>query len=107
MRAALPLEHRVRAVALDREHGLLDAAGFALARGKRLRLEAATLGVALQHPRDVRGPERSLVAADTLAHLDDHVLRIRRVLLDERELQLLLDARDLALVVRNHLRELG
>ena len=42
-------------------------------------LEAAPLRVAGQHPVDVACPERGLVAADALADLDDHVLRVGRV----------------------------
>ena len=72
-----------------------------------LPLEAAPLGVALEHPREVGGPERRLVAADALADLDDHVLLVGRVALDERELQLLLEPRDVGLVVGDHLGELG
>ena len=53
------------------------------------------------------GPERRLVAADSLAHLDDHVLRVGRVALDERSLQLLLEALDVALEIRGHRGELG
>src|SRR5439155_26182989 len=70
VRAALPLEDGVRAVALDRERDLLVAAAVARARPELLDLEAAALGVAREHPVDVAGPERGLVAADTLAHLD-------------------------------------
>ena len=49
MRAALPLEDGERAVALDREDGLLDAAAVVLVRGEELGAVAAPLGVALQH----------------------------------------------------------
>ena len=72
-----------------------------------LALEPAPLGVALEHPRDVGGPERGLVAAHALAHLDDHVLVVGGVALDERELELLLEPRDVGLVVGDHLGELG
>ena len=91
VRAALVLEDGVGAVALDGEDDLLEAAGLALVRREDLGLEAAPLGVAGQHPVDVAGPDRGLVAADALPHLDDHVLRVGRVALDERELQLLLE----------------
>ena len=50
---------------------------------------------------------RRLVAADALPHLDDHVLRVGRVALDERRLELLLEARDVALEVGRHRGELG
>ena len=107
VRAALELEDRVRAVALDREGALLHPAALARAHLELLPLEAAPLGVALEHPRDVGRPERRLVAADALADLDDHVLVVGGVALDERELQLLLEPRDLGLVVGDHLGELG
>ena len=105
--AALVLVDRVGAVALDREDALLDPAALARADLELLPLEAAPLGVALEHAREVAGPERRLVAADALADLDDHVLVVGRVALDERELQLLLEPRDLGLVVGDHLGELG
>ena len=95
MRAALPLEDRERAVALDREDGLLHAAPVALVRGEDLRAIAAALGIPLEHACHLAGPERRLVAADPLPHLDDHVLRVGRVTFDERELELVLQARDL------------
>ena len=79
VRAALPLEDRVRAVALDRERDLLVAAAVARARLELLDLEAAPLGVAREHPVEVAGPERRLVAADALAHLDDDVLAVGRI----------------------------
>ena len=85
VRAALVLEDREGAVALDGEDDLLEAARLALVRRQDLGLEAAPLGVAGEHAVDVAGPERRLVAADALAHLDDHVLRVGRVALDERE----------------------
>src|SRR5574340_1064042 len=63
MRAALELEHGVRAVALDGEHALLDAAALVGADLELLPREAAPLGVALEHPREVARPEPGLVAA--------------------------------------------
>src|SRR5581483_6831553 len=91
MRPSLVLEDRVRAVALDREHDLLEAAALVRAPRELLPLEAAALGVAGQHPEEVGRPERGLVAADALADLDDHVLPVGWVGLDECELQLLLE----------------
>ena len=76
--AALELEDRVRTVALDRELDLAEAAAVVLVRVERLDGEAAALGVAGQHPVDVGRPERALVAALALAHLDDHVLLVGR-----------------------------
>ena len=93
VRAALPLEDGVGAVALDRERDLLVAAAVARARPELLDLEAAPLGVAREHAVDVAGPERGLVAADALAHLDDDVLAVGRIARDERETKLLLEPR--------------
>src|SRR6185436_12389851 len=76
VRAALPLEHGERAVPLHREDGLLDASALVLAPGQGLRAKAPALGVALQHARDLARPERRLIAADALPHLDDHVLAV-------------------------------
>src|SRR5262245_8186934 len=102
MRSALELEDRVRTLALHREHGLLDAAALALARRERLGLEAHALGIAREHASHVRSPEPRLVATDSLANLDDDVLLVRGVALDERELQLVLEAGDLLLQLRRH-----
>ena len=93
VRAGLPLEDRVGAVALDREHDFLEAARLVAAHLELLELVAQALGVAGQHAEDVGRPERGLVAADALADLDDHVLAVGRVGLDERELELLLERR--------------
>ena len=105
--AALVLVDGERAVALDGEHDLLEPARLALVRREDLGLEAAALGVAGQHPEDVARPERGLVAADALADLDDHVLRVGRVALDERRLELLLEPRHVALEIGRHRGELG
>jgi hypothetical protein len=107
MGAALPLEHRVGALALDREDDLLEAAGLVRARGEHLRLEAAPLRVASQHAVDVARPERRLVAADALADLDQHVLAVGRVGLDQRELQILLEAGDPLLELRDELAQVA
>jgi hypothetical protein len=95
------LKTGVRAVALDSEDDLLEAARLVAARLELLDGEAAALGIARQHPEEVCRPERGLVAADALADLDDHVLPVGRVVLDERELQLLLE-RVLALLELGH-----
>ena len=84
VRAALVLVDRERSVALDGEDDLLESTGLALVRREDLGLEAAALRVTGQHPVDVSRPDRRLVAADALAHLDDHVLRVGRIALDER-----------------------
>jgi hypothetical protein len=107
VRAALVLEDRVRAAALHGEHDLLEAAALALVRGEQLRLEPAALRVAREHAEHVAGPDRGLVAADALADLDDHVLVVCRVLLDERELQLLLELGEAGLRLGNELLQLG
>ena len=107
MRPAFELEDRVGAVALDRERRLLDAARVARRHLDLLPAEAAPLGVALQQPREIAGPELPLVAALAAADLDDHVLLVGGVALGERELQLLLEPRDVGLVVADHLGELG
>ena len=85
VRAALELEDRVGAVALDLER--VRAVGGA----QRLGLEAAPLGVAGEHPVEVAGPQAGLVAAGAAADLDDHVLVVVGVALDHREPDLLLE----------------
>ena len=107
VRSPLPLEDRVGAVALDRERHLLVAPGLVRARAEHLGLEAPALGAAGQHPQDVARPERGLVAPDALADLDDHVLRVARVALDERELQLLLELGEAPLRVGQELGQLA
>src|ERR671922_294486 len=94
VRAALPLEDGVRPVTLDPEHDFLETAGLVRARSEHFALEAAPLRVAGEHPVEVARPQRRLVAADALADLDEHVLAVGRIGLDERELQLLLEARE-------------
>src|SRR5205823_14130306 len=101
MRAAFPLEDRIRAVALDREADALESACRVGARLELLPLEPAPLGVAGQHAEEVACPERRLVAARRLADLDDHVLAVGRIGFDERELQLVLELRKLFLELRN------
>ena len=76
---------------LTPKHDLLVAAGVALARREQLRLEAAALRIARQHPQHVARPDGGLVTADALADLEDHVLLVGRVGLDQRELELLLE----------------
>ena len=88
VRAALELEHRVRAVALDGERVR------AVADRQRLDREAAPLGVAGQHPVQVAGPQPGLVAAGARADLDDHVLVVVGVALDHRQADLLLERLD-------------
>ena len=100
--AALPLEDRVGAVALDREAHLLDAARLVQARGKLFPAKAAPLCVAREHAMDVAGPKRRLVTAHSLTNLDDHVLGVGRVALDQRQAKLLLEPLQLLLGLRRH-----
>ena len=104
VRAALELEDRVGAVALDLER--VGAVGGL----HRLRLVAQPLGVALVHAVEVAGPDAGLVAARAAADLDDHVLVVVGVPLDHREPDLLLqplDARPRVLELGPHLRVLA
>ena len=107
MRAALPLEDRIGAVALDRERDLLEAAAVRRAGRELLDLEAAPLRVPREHPVDVAGPERGLVAPDALAHLDDHVLAVGRIRGDEREAQLFLQPAGALLELGHELAQVG
>src|SRR5207244_7494203 len=72
-----------------------------------LDLEAAPLCIAGQHPVEVSGPERGLVAADALADLDDDVLPVGGILRREREPQLLLELGEPLLGLGDELAELG
>src|SRR4051794_2154128 len=101
MRAALPLEDRVRAVALDRERVV------AVAHLERLGAQTLLLGVAGKHPVEVAGPQAGLLPARARADLDDHVLVVVGVALDHREAELVLEALDLGLGGFEHLACLG
>src|SRR5260221_3550057 len=103
MRAALPLEDAVGTVALHRECDLLEAAAVARARAELFDLEAETLRVAREHPVDVARPERRLVAADALAHLEDHVLVIGGIARHHPEPELLPEPRRSLLQVPHRL----
>jgi hypothetical protein len=76
-------------------------------RAQDLVAVSAPLGVARQHPEEVAGPDRGLVAADALTDLDDHVLRVVRVVLDERDLQLVLELSHLLLESLHHLAQVA
>ena len=106
MRAALPLEDRVGAVALDRERHLLEATRLARARAEHLGREASALGVAAQHPEDVAGPERRFVPTHSLADLDDYVLGVVRVALEQGQLQVRLEAFRLEAILVREVSEL-
>ena len=84
VRAALVLEHAVRALALHGERVV------AVADLERLLLEPAPLGVAGQHPVEVGGEQPGLLPARARPDLDDHVLVVVRVGLDHRQPDLLL-----------------
>ena len=86
--AALELEHRVCAVALDRERVR------AVADRERLDFEPAPLGVAGEHPVQVPGPQRRLVTARAGADLDDDVLVVAGIALDHRQAELVLERRE-------------
>ena len=88
VRAALELEHRVGAVALDRERVL------AVADVHRLGLPAAALGVLGEHPVEVARPQARLVAAGAALDFDDHALLVVGVALDHRHADLLLELLD-------------
>ncbi len=87
--AALVLEDRVGALALDREGHLLEAAHLGRRLREHLGREAALLGVAGQHLVEVAGEQRRLVAAGPGADLDQDVLGVVRVALDHRQPDLL------------------
>ena len=105
--AALPLEDGVGALALDRERDLLVAAAVRWARRELLDLEAAPFGVAREHPVDVAGPERGLVAADALANLHDRVLVVVGIAGDERLAQRRFDIGEARLELGNELAEIA
>ena len=107
MRPALPLEDRVRAVPFDGERDVLEAAALALADGQHLGLVPAPLRVARQHAIEVAGPERGLVTPHSLPDLEEDVLGIRRIGLDERELQVLLEPRKTLLELRDELAQVA
>src|ERR1700733_6259715 len=86
--SALVLEHRVGAVALDRERVL------ALAGVKRLDLEAEALGVARRHALEAAGPETPRIPAGAALNLDENVLVVVGVARDHRDADLLLELGD-------------
>src|ERR1700752_3531560 len=83
MGAALPLENRVRAVPSHLERDLVEAAGLARVGPQDVPLEPSALRIAGEHPEEIAGPDRALVAAGALADLDDDVLGVVRVALDQ------------------------
>ena len=93
MDAALELEAAVRAVAVDLDDRLLDAADPGLVEAQELGREAVALGVADVHPVELGGEQGRLVAAGAAADLHDHVAVVVRVARQEEDLQLLDQAR--------------
>src|SRR5438128_689022 len=94
MRAALELEHRVGALALDREHVL------ALAGLQRLDLPTATLGIACEHAVHIARPQSRLLASGAALDLHDHALLVVGIALHHRQAELLFKLR--AALARYH-----
>ena len=69
----LVLEHAERAVALDRERGLLHATSVGLAHVEQFHLVPTCNGVALVDIEQVAREQRGLLAAGAAADLHDHV----------------------------------
>ncbi len=107
MGAPLPLEDRVRALALDRERDVVVAAALARVGAEHLPFEAPGFGVAREHPEEIARPDRALVPARPLADLDDDVLLVVGVALDERHLELVLELREPRLELGNEPAKLG
>src|SRR5262249_61244785 len=84
MGPAFPLARADRPRPFHRERDLLVAAPVARARAELLDPQAAPVGVPGQHPVEIAGPQRGLVAADALADLDDRVFVVVRICRDER-----------------------
>ena len=89
--AALVLEARVGAVALDDRRDRLDAADAGVVPVDDLDLPAPPLGVPLVHPEELGREERRLVAARARPDLEKDVTRVVRVLREEEDLQRFLD----------------
>ena len=97
VRATFVLEHRVRAVALDRKREV------ALAYHQVLGLEAASLGIATEHSIQISGEEAGFVAARPRPDLDDHVLLVGGICLDHRQAERLSELGHLLLGGLQHL----
>ena len=95
MHSGLVLERAVGSAALDLEDDLLDSAEGRLRRREDAGLEAQPLGVAHDHPLQFGGEQSRLVASGSGPHLHDGVLVIARILLENRQPQLLLQGLEL------------
>jgi hypothetical protein len=100
--AALPLQSRIGAAAVDLEDDLFDAPQVGLAGVEDLDFPALQLGVLHVHAHQVGRPQVRLLAALGAADLQDHVARVIRIArsqklleLAERALELRLDRLDL------------
>ncbi len=76
----------------DLEDHFLDPAEGGFGRGEDLGLVAQVLRVAHDHPLQLGSKERGFVAAGSGPYLDDGVLVVARVLLQDREAELLLQS---------------
>ena len=107
MGAALELEDRVGALALDGEGHLLEAAHLGRRLREHLGGESALLGVAGQHLVEVAGKQRRLVAPGAGADLDQHVLVVVGVALDHRQPDLLFELLEPRGRLVDHLAQFG
>ena len=89
MDAAFEFQPRIRAVAVDREADLLEAAKLRLVQADNLGFPAALFGVHRVHAVKVVGEERRLLAARAAANLDDDVPLIVRVAREQQNFELL------------------
>ena len=108
--AALELEPRIRAVAVDREADLLEAAELRLVEVDDLGLPAALFGVHRVHAVEVVRKQRRLLAARAAADLDDDAALVVRVARQKQNLELFRDARRVLArriqLLRRHLAQL-
>ena len=107
MDTRLVLHHGVDLIARDLELDGLEAAGVGRAAGENLDLPALARGEALVHLEEVAREDAGLVAAHAGADLDDGVLLVIGVGRDEQDLDLVLESRDLGLVLGDVVLEHG
>ena len=106
VRAALVLEDRVGALALDREGHLLEAADLGAGLREHLGGEAALFGVTGEHLVEIAGEKRRLVTPGPGPDLDQDVLRVVGVALDHRQADLLFECLDSRRRLLGHLQQL-